>query len=94
MSSITQIFLGIMLVGLIMSMKVIMDGLQAVTLLKDKITALRIAIQDAKTQLLVQENENKEIEATLQEIKAEVDKLSEKEKEIDSEIKTLRTDFS
>jgi len=94
MSSITQIFLGIMLVGLVMSMKVIMDGLQAVTLLKDKITALRIAIQDAKTQLLVQENENKEIEATLQEIKAEVDKLSEKEKEIDSEIKTLRTDFS
>lgn len=93
MSGITQIFLGIMLVGIIMTMKVVMDGLQAITLLNDKITALRASTYNCQTQLSDQEKENAEIETTLQELKAEVEMLSEQEKERNNEIKTLRTDL-
>lgn len=93
MSGITQIFLGIMLVGIIMTMKVVMDGLQEITLLNDKITAYRASTLDCQTQLSDQEAENEEIETTLQGIKAEVETLSEKEKEQNNEINTLRTDL-
>ena len=93
MSGITQIFLGVMLVGIIMTVKVVMDGLQEITLIKDKIAALRASTFDCETQLHDQEVEIEEIETTLREIKSAVDKLSEKEKEMNGEINTLRTDL-
>jgi peptidoglycan hydrolase CwlO-like protein len=93
MSGMTQVFLGIIVVGIIMTMKVIMDGIQAITLLNDKITALRTSTFNCHTQLSDQEVENKEVETTLAEIKSEVEKLSEQEREINGEIKDLRTDL-
>jgi len=93
MSGITQIFLGIIIVGIIMTMKVIMDGFQAVTLLNDKITALRASTKNCQMQLAVQEEENKELEGSLQELKEEVEKLTSDEKNMNQEIRTLRTEL-
>lgn len=93
MSGITQIFLGIIIVGIIMTMKVIMDGFQAVTVLNDKITALRASTKNCQMQLTVQEEENKELEGSLQELKGEVEKLVTDEKNMSQEIKTLRADL-
>lgn len=93
MSGITQIFLGIIIVGIIMTMKVIMDGFQAVTVLNDKITALRASTKNCQMQLALQEEENKELEGSLQELKGEVEKLVTDEKNMNQEIKTLRADL-
>lgn len=93
MSGITHIFLGIIIVGIIMTMKVIMDGFQAITLLNDKITALRASTNNCQTQLALQEEENKGLEDELQSLKSEVEELVSKEKNMNKEIQTLRSDL-
>ncbi len=93
MSGAAEIFLGITIVGLIMTVKVVMDGLKSVTQLNDNIATLRASTKESELRLEDQEKENEELEKEMQEIKAEVDKLVEKEKEMDTDIKNLRTDL-
>ena len=80
MSGITEIFLGITIVGIIMTVKVLMDGYRDLNFLKAKITALKDSTIDSQTQLVTQSDENKDIETALQEIKTEVEELSKKRK--------------
>ncbi|MBT3602452.1 MAG: hypothetical protein HOE48_16250 [Candidatus Latescibacteria bacterium] len=93
MSGITEIFLGITIVGIIMTVKVLMDGYRDLNFLKAKITALKDSTIDSQTQLVTQSDENKDIETALQEIKTEVEELSKKEKDMNDQITTLRTDL-
>ena len=93
MTGITQFFLGIIIVGLIMSVKVILDGFTAVGILNERITALRTAIEDSKAQLLIQEKENLEGEESLQKGKEAVEELAKKEKNMIDEINALRIDL-
>ncbi|MGA1195710.1 MAG: hypothetical protein ACO36I_04305 [Candidatus Latescibacterota bacterium] len=93
MSGAAEIFLGITIVGLIMTVKVVMDGLKSVTQLNDNIATLRASTKESELLLEDQEKANAELERDMQEIKAEVDKLVEKEKEMDTNIKALRTDL-
>ena len=75
MSGITEIFLGITIVGIIMTVKVLMDGYRDLNFLKAKITALKDSTIDSQTQLVTQSDENKDIETALQEIKTEGEEL-------------------
>lgn len=93
MSGAAEIFLGIIIVGLIMTVKVVMEGFKTMTQLNDNIATLRASTKECELRLEDQEKENEEREKEMQEIKAEVDKLSEKEKEMDTDIKQLRIDL-
>lgn len=93
MSGVTEIFLGIIIVGIIMTVKVVMDGFQAITQLNDKITAFRASTLHCQTQLADQDQENEDLDRAKQELKEEVDTLSAEEKEMNREITTLRTDL-
>ena len=93
MSGMTEIFLGIIIVGIIMTVKVVMDGFQSITQLNDRITAFRESTRHCEMQLETQNQENADLEMTMQTLKDEVDKLSTQEKEMNREITTLRTDL-
>ena len=93
MSGITEIFLGITIVGIIMTVKVLMDGYRDLNFLKAKITALKDSTIDSQTQLVTQSDENKDIETALQEIKTEVEELSKKEKDMKVHIEEETTQY-
>lgn len=88
-----QYLLGIIIVGIIMTVKVVMDGFQAITHLNDKITALRASTRNCQEQLALQAEENQALEDDLTEVKSEVEALTQKEKEMNTQILTLRTDL-
>ena len=93
MSGAAEIFLGITIVGLIMTIKVVMEGFKTVTQINDNIATLRASTKECELRLEDQEKENEEHEKEMQTIKAEVEQLSDKEKEMDRDIKQLRTDL-
>ena len=93
MSGISQIFLGITVVGLIMTVKVVMDGLQALTVISDKIAAFQEATRQCKIHTDTKVEESKEAEEKLQEITAEVEKLTVTEKEMGAQVRALRADL-
>jgi ubiquinone biosynthesis protein UbiJ len=86
----THVFLGVTIVGLIMTMKVIMDGLHAVAEINDRIAALRISTQHYMAQKLEEESKIAAAESEVAQIKSEVGQLEETEKNINSHIQDLR----
>lgn len=86
----THVFLGIIIVGLVMAMKVILDGLQAVAQINDKIAALRISTHQYEAQKFDEETKVATIESEVAQVKSEVVQLESLEKEINQQIKDLR----
>ena len=89
----TQVFLGIIVVGIILAVKVILEGFQTVTGLNDKISGMQIATQNCKTLIAEEDAKLKETETHLQELRAEVEQLTQEEKDINSEIRNLHTEL-
>ena len=86
-----QVFLGLIIVGLAMTAKVILDGLRAVNERRDRITALRTATQQAQVELDTQTAETEEAEEEMEALKSEVTELNQEEKEMSEEIGKLRS---
>ncbi len=84
-----HVFLGIIIVGLVMTMKVILDGLHVVAEIHDRIAALRISTQHYVAQKLEEENKAAATESEVAQIKSEVGQLEETEKNINRHIQDL-----
>lgn len=89
----THVFLGITIIGIILAVKVVLDGLQAVASLKDRISGLKTSIQSCQAQTAQEEKLVRESEGQLQALKTEVEQLAQKEKDINAEIRSLKSEL-
>lgn len=89
----THVFLGITIVGIILAVKVVLDGLQTLAGINDRISAVKIATQSCLAQKAEEEARVTEKERQVQELKTEVEQLVQKEKDTNAEIRGLRTEL-
>lgn len=87
---ISQVFLGIIIVGIIMTVKVVVDGMQEVAALTDSINALRLSIQQCERQIEEEQEKTRVLEQDMEQVKATVLEMEQKEKEINNQIRALR----
>ena len=87
---ITQIFLGITVIGIIMTVKVVVDGLQEAAALTDSINALRLSRGQCERQLAEEQEKTQVLEQNREQVKATVLEMEQKEKEMNNQIRALR----
>lgn len=88
-----HVFLGITVVGIVMTMKVIIDGLHEIGEITERITALRASTRNCLEQVEDEGRKAQDIETEVQQIKTAVEELDRKEKEMNATIRSLRADL-
>ncbi|MDP6040314.1 MAG: hypothetical protein QGG64_17310 [Candidatus Latescibacteria bacterium] len=88
-----QIFLGVIIVGLIMTMKVVMDSLRIMRDINAEINQFRTSTQTCRAQIEIEEKQSAELALEVSQIQAEVNELTQKEKDMNKQIGQLRNDL-
>jgi len=86
----THVYLGIIIIGLIMSMKVVMESLKIMGDIKFGIDGLQASTHKCKEDIANAEKQDEEKAQAVAKLREEMKELVEKEKYIYSEIKGLR----
>jgi len=85
-----HVYLGVIIVGLILTMKVVMEGIKDLSDRKLSIDNLRASTHNCKEQIAKTEEDGRAKALQVSQLQEEVKGLTEKEKDMTSEISTLR----
>lgn len=86
----THVYLGVIIVGLILTMKVVMDSLKVIGDRKLEIGSLQASTHSCRDQIAETEKEGAELAQQIAQLQGEVEELTQREKDMQKEIKDLR----
>ena len=90
MSGMEHVYLGLILVGVGLTFKVVSDGLREVNEFKGKLTQYRAASEQCHLKTVDVDTKSQKVEALVSDLKSEVKTLDEKARSVDLRVRSLK----